>query len=136
MNQTKHFFNKTKSFGLNHFLFFTNFFLKSFLGNIPKEENIRSAKTNSSSSSSITTAARSQTPYLTWRKEKFPRPHSAINNNQQHFYFNHFDQLDSAPPLTKSALIYQLIRSRLQANLAKSISNTKEKFTNKEYFHT
>ena len=63
-------------------------------------------------------------------------------NRHQHPHFNlnpfnhHIDQLDLAPPLTKSALIYQLIRSRLQANLAKSISNTKEKFNDKEYFHT
>lgn len=49
---------------------------------------------------------------------------------------NEFDpsinQGDLTPALTKSALIYQLIRSRLEANLAKSISANKQKLNNKD----
>ena len=52
------------------------------------------------------------------------RPYSSTTTNNPEENFN---SLDLQPALTKSALIYQLIRSRLEANLAKSISANKNK---------
>lgn len=43
-------------------------------------------------------------------------------------------QNDANEPLTKSALIYRLMRSRLEANLAKSISASRERSTHKKKF--
>jgi hypothetical protein len=45
-------------------------------------------------------------------------------------------QGDLTPALTKSALIYQLIRSRLEANLAKSMSANKDRLNNKDISNT
>ena len=94
-------------------------------GNISKqddEENTnRSAKT-------LTTTTRSQTPYSNTRKTiRNRRSSSATMTDNSESY-----QMDLPPALTKSALIYQLIRSRLQANLAKSISISREKTNEKE----
>lgn len=46
-------------------------------------------------------------------------------------YDDYSSQQDTIEPLTKSALIYRLMRSRLEANLAKSISATRDR-TNKK----
>ena len=43
-------------------------------------------------------------------------------------------QHDSNEPLTKSALIYRLMRSRLEANLAKSISASRDRTDQKKKF--
>lgn len=43
-----------------------------------------------------------------------------------------FNQSDFTPALTKSALIYQLIRSRLEANLARSMSANRDRSVSKE----
>ncbi len=92
-------------------------------GNISKpqdeEEKVRSAKT--------LTTKRSQSPYSNSRKRKRNRPQSAAMTEDFDSY-----QLDLSPVLTKSALIYQLIRLRLEANLAKAMSNNKDKSNDKE----
>ncbi|CAF3290926.1 unnamed protein product [Rotaria sp. Silwood2] len=51
-------------------------------------------------------------------------------------YNNLFYQTDIKPTLNKSALIYQLIRSRLQANLARSISANKNRSINKSFIYS
>jgi len=48
------------------------------------------------------------------------------------FNSSEYNQLDLPSALTKSALIYQLIRSRLQANLAKSMSANRDRLNNKD----
>ncbi len=102
-------------------IFFSFFFSKIILfveGNSSKQEDedrekVRSAK--------ILTTTRSYTPYSNSRKQNRNRPQSAKINKDFDSY-----QFDLTPALTKSALIYQLIRSRIEANLAKSLSNNKE----------
>jgi hypothetical protein len=48
------------------------------------------------------------------------------------FNSSEYNQLNLTSALTKSALIYQLIRSRLQANLAKSLSANRDRLNNKD----
>jgi hypothetical protein len=47
-------------------------------------------------------------------------------------YDDFSNQPDLSGPLTKSALIYRLMRSRLEVNLAKSITTNKEKSKHKK----
>ncbi|CAF0987330.1 unnamed protein product [Rotaria sordida] len=47
-------------------------------------------------------------------------------------YDDYSSQQDSVEPLTKSALIYRLMRSRLEANLAKSISANRDRSNKKK----
>jgi len=47
-------------------------------------------------------------------------------------YDDFLNQPGSSGPLTKSALIYRLMRSRLEANLAKSITSNKERSKHKK----
>ncbi len=54
------------------------------------------------------------------------------NEFNQWDYHSPIEQLDLTPGLTKSSLIYQLIRSRLQANLAKSISASKDQLNDND----
>lgn len=116
------------------------------------EKSSQSSSTNSSDSSSITTnGADIQYSNLT-KKFQNNRSYSAtlrgqrllpdkpsiikeiVNNNTTHpWEYEHFyDQPDPTGPLTKSALIYRLMRSRLEANLAKSISTNKNKSNQKK----
>jgi hypothetical protein len=92
-------------------------------GNISKHQE----EEDNTNRSAKTTSTRSQTPYSNTRKSNRNRPSSATMTDNSESY-----QIDLPPALTKSALIYQLIRSRLQANLAKSISNSREKSNEKE----
>ena len=56
-----------------------------------------------------------------------------VNNPPHSWDFEDFStQPDPTGPLTKSALIYRLMRSRLEANLAKSITSNKEKSKHKK----
>jgi hypothetical protein len=80
--------------------------------------------------SSAQTSIRSQSPSSNSRKQNSSRPYSSTMIDQ--FNSSEYNQLDLTPALTKSALIYQLIRSRLQANLAKSLSANKDRLNNKD----
>jgi hypothetical protein len=56
-----------------------------------------------------------------------------VNNPSHSWEYDDFaNQIDPTGPLTKSALIYRLMRSRLEANLAKSITSSKEKSKHKK----
>jgi hypothetical protein len=56
-----------------------------------------------------------------------------VNNPPHSWDFEDFSHTpDPTGPLTKSALIYRLMRSRLEANLAKSITSNKEKSKHKK----
>ncbi len=56
-----------------------------------------------------------------------------VNNPSHSWDYDDFsNQPDPTGPLTKSALIYRLMRSRLEANLAKSITSNKEKSKHKK----
>ncbi|CAF3333376.1 unnamed protein product [Rotaria socialis] len=71
------------------------------------------------------------------RKLNITRPYSVsiikeLNSfeNNKNNNNNTFNQFGFTPRLTKSALIYQLIRSRLEANLARSMSSNKNRSIN------
>ena len=85
-----------------------------------------------------------------FRKTNMKRPHSAalrgqsllpdkpsiikeiVNATHPWEYDDWLNQPDPTGPLTKSALIYRLMRSRLEANLAKSISANRKRSNNKK----
>ena len=127
-----------------------------------KEENIsieRSAQNSSgksSDSSSITNEGVVETSPMnllpTYRRYTRHRPYSATLRAQhllpdksslikeithrRHPWDSdeYVFQQDSTEPLTKSALIYRLMRSRLEANLAKSISASRNRSNQKKKF--
>jgi hypothetical protein len=72
---------------------------------------------------------RCQTSFFSSKKRNVTRP-STVSLTQEFYPWEYFDIPDLTPALTKSALIYQLIRSRLEANLAKSILANKDRSTN------
>ncbi|CAF3145895.1 unnamed protein product [Rotaria sp. Silwood2] len=55
-----------------------------------------------------------------------------VNRSHPWEYDDYSSQQDSIEPLTKSALIYRLMRSRLEANLAKSISANRDRSNKKK----
>lgn len=60
-----------------------------------------------------------------------------VNNPSNSWDYDDFsNQPDPTGPLTKSALIYRLMRSRLEANLAKSITSNKDKSKHKKKFNS
>ncbi|CAF3861252.1 unnamed protein product [Rotaria magnacalcarata] len=118
---------------------------------IEKSSNCSSA--NSSESSSITTTGvdiQSSNLSANLQKSNKNRSHSAtlrghsllpekpsiikeiIHRTHPWEYDDYTSQQDSMEPLTKSALIYRLMRSRLEANLAKSISANRDRSNKKK----
>ncbi|CAF4809492.1 unnamed protein product [Rotaria sp. Silwood1] len=89
-------------------------------------------------SKSSKTTNRIRTQIFKSRKSNINRPNSAsMIKDFNSFEYNHlFNQTDVTPTLTKSALIYQLIRSRLEANLARSISANKNQSINKQFIYS
>ncbi|CAF4137037.1 unnamed protein product [Rotaria sordida] len=89
-------------------------------------------------SKSSKTTNRIRTQINKSRKLNINRPHSAsIIKDFNSFEYNHlFNQTDVTPALTKSALIYQLLSSRFQANLARSISANKNQSVNKQFIYS
>jgi hypothetical protein len=122
--------------------------------NNPVEKSSNSSSGNSSDSSSITTNGGGDIPpthmFPTFRKKNTNRPHSAtlrgqgllpdkpsiirelVSTTHPWEYDDWSHQHDPTGPLTKSALIYRLMRSRLEANLAKSISTSRDRSNNKK----
>ncbi|CAF1462195.1 unnamed protein product [Rotaria sordida] len=112
-----------------------------------------SSSLNSSDTSSITTSGTEIPPLqitTTFRKLNTTRAHSVklrrlgllpekpsiikeiVNATHSWKYDDWSNQQDSIGPLTKSALIYRLMRSRLEANLAKSISANRNRSNSKK----
>ncbi|CAF3890345.1 unnamed protein product [Rotaria sordida] len=113
----------------------------------------QSSSLNSSDTSSITTSGTEIPPLqitTTFRKLNTTRAHSVklrrlgllpekpsiikeiVNATHSWKYDDWSNQQDSIGPLTKSALIYRLMRSRLEANLAKSISANRNRSNSKK----
>ncbi|CAF3848799.1 unnamed protein product [Rotaria sp. Silwood1] len=59
-----------------------------------------------------------------------------VNRTHTWEYDDYSSQQDSIEPLTKSALIYRLMRSRLEANLAKSISANRDRSNKKKKLYS
>jgi hypothetical protein len=121
--------------------------------NNPVEKSSNSSSGNSSDSSSITTNGPdipSLHMFPNFRKTNAKRPQSAalrgqgllpekpsiikeiVNTTHPWEYDDWANQPDPTGPLTKSALIYRLMRSRLEANLAKSISANRKRSNKKK----
>lgn len=92
----------------------------------------RSSRLSSPSIKSSQIKNRNRINFKSKRNSSWNRPYSVtimkdFNVNELN---NSLDQNDFTPRLTKSALIYQLIRSRLEANLARSMSANKYRSIN------
>jgi hypothetical protein len=115
------------------------------------EKSSQSSSANSSSRSSIITNGEDINSSIVSTKIKQNRSYSAtlrgqrllpdkpsiikeiVNNPTHPWEYDEFsNQSDLTGPLTKSALIYRLMRSRLEANLAKSITANKKKSSHKK----
>ena len=117
------------------------------------EKSSQSSSSHSSDQSSIITNGGDMPSLNMLSKIRQPRSHSAtlrghrllpdkpsiikeiVHNPSHPWEYDDFsNQPDLTSPLTKSALIYRLMRSRLEANLAKSITTNKEKSKHKKKF--